>query len=170
MYPKHGFGRFSVHAVHTFLIILPSCNILVKLRNLLTCWDKALRSPSTGITRSTYSMASKFCGPTIVGLHNGPSCSLPTIFLTANGNANFLAATKQLYEWFSPSVCLSHLFTPQPKLGSRGIVVIRRAGGRGHFTVTALTGAALIRSRSNLVGTNLGAGPRTSSFLGDVAR
>ena len=66
------------------------------------------------------------------------------------------------------------IFTPQPKLGSRGIVVIRRAGGRAggrdHFTVTALTGAALIRSRSNLVGTNLGAGPRTSSFLGDVAR
>ena len=45
-----------------------------------------------------------------------------------------------------------------------------RAGGRDHFTVTALTGAALIRSRSNLVGTNLGAGPRTSSFLGDMAR
>ena len=61
-------------------------------------------------------------------------------------------------------------FTPQPKFGSRGIVVIRRAGGRDHSTVTALTGAALIRSRSNLVGTNLGAGPRTSSFLGDVAR
>ena len=26
----------------------------------------------------------------------------------------FLAATKQLYEWFSPPVCPSHFFTPQP--------------------------------------------------------
>ena len=65
----------------------------------------------------------------------------------------------------------NNFITPQPKLG---IVIIRRAGrragGRDHSTVTALTGAALIRSRSNLEGTNLGAGPRTSSFLGDVAR
>ena len=49
-------------------------------------------------------------------------------------NLTFLAATKQLYEWYfpsvRPSVCLLHLFTPQPKLGSKGIVVIRRAGGR----------------------------------------
>ena len=37
-------------------------------------------------------------------------------------------------------------------------------------TVTALTGAVLMGSRSNLVGTNLGAGSRTSSFMGDEAR
>ena len=31
-------------------------------------------------------------------------------------------------------------------------------------------GAVLTGSRSNLVGTNLGAGSQTSSFMGDVAR
>ena len=63
------------------------------------------------------------------------------------------------------------LFTPQPKLGSRGIVVACRAGGRAlPHTVTALPGAVLIGSRSNLVGTILGAGSRTSSFMGDMAR
>ena len=40
-------GCFHLRAIHTFLIILPSSNILVKLPNLLTCWDKALTSPST---------------------------------------------------------------------------------------------------------------------------
>ena len=66
-----------------------------------------------------------------------------------------------------------YIFYPSAQIGLEGYCrhpAGGRAGGRGHFTVTALTGAALIRSRSNLVGTNLGAGPRTSSFLGDVAR
>ena len=63
------------------------------------------------------------------------------------------------------------LFTPQPEWGSRGIVVACRAGGRAlPHTVTALLGAVLIGSRSNLVGSILGAGSRTSSFMGDVAR
>ena len=68
------------------------------------------------------------------------------------------------------AVDISKFFTPQPELGSRGIVVACRAGGRAlPHTVTALPGAVLIRTRSNLVGTNLGAGSRTSSFMGDVA-
>ena len=70
----------------------------------------------------------------------------------------------------TPCLRQKSIFTPQPKLGSRGIVVIRRAGGRYHSIVTALTGPVLIGSWSNLVGTNFGAGSRTSSFLGDVAR
>ena len=69
--------------------------------------------------------------------------------------------------------CLSGTFIwfcyPSAQIGLEGYCR-HPAGGRDHFTVTALTGAALIRSRSNLVGTNLGAGPRTSSFLGDMAR
>ena len=32
----------------------------------------------------------------------------------------------------------SYVFTPQPKLGSRGIVVIRRAGGRAGVTTAPL--------------------------------
>ena len=47
----------------------------------------------------------------------------------------------------------------------------RLPGGRAlPHTVTALPGAVLIGSRSNLVGMNLRAGSRTSSFMGDVAR
>ena len=54
--------------MHTFLIILPSSNILVKLPNLLTCGDKALTSP----TKHWYSTVPPIAWlPSFVGLHNG---------------------------------------------------------------------------------------------------
>ena len=59
-------GCFQVHVLYTFLIILPFSNILVKLQNL-TCRNKALRSPSTAITR--FHLQRGF--PSFVGLHNG---------------------------------------------------------------------------------------------------
>ena len=102
----------------------------------------------------------------------------PPMICQLNGCPHFFScdqAALQMVFSVCPSVCLSHLFTPQPKLGSRGIVVACRAGGLAGgralpHTVTALPGAVLIGSRSNLVGTNLGAGSRMSSFMGDVAR
>ena len=59
---------FHLRAMHTFLIILPSSNILVKLPNLLTCGDKALTSP----TKHWYSTVPPIAWlPSFVGLHNG---------------------------------------------------------------------------------------------------
>ena len=61
-------GCFHLRAMHTFLIILPSSNILVKLPNLLTCGDKALTSP----TKHWYSTVPPIAWlPSFVGLHNG---------------------------------------------------------------------------------------------------
>ena len=63
-------------------------------------------------------------------------------------------------------------FLPLSPNWARGVLSspAGRAGGRAlPHTVTALLGAVLIGSRSNLVGTILGAGSRMSSFMGDVA-
>ena len=60
-------------------------------------------------------------------------------------------------------------FLPLSPNWARG-VLSSPAGRALPHTVTALPGAVLIGSRSNLVGTNLGVGSRTSSFMGDVAR
>ena len=55
------------------------------------------------------------------------------------GLVAFLAATKQLYKWYFPSVCLSvrlsvcHTFLPLSPPGWRGIVVMVRAGGRADW-------------------------------------
>ena len=60
-------------------------------------------------------------------------------------------------------------FYPSAQIGLEGYCR-RLPGGRAlPHTVTALPGAVLIGSWSNLVGTILGAGSRTSSFMGDVA-
>ena len=63
-------------------------------------------------------------------------------------------------------------YNPSARIGLQGYCRRLPAGGRAlPHTVTALpSSAVLIGSLSNLVGTNLGAGSRTSSLLGDVAR
>ena len=69
-------GCFHMPAMHNFLIILPSTNILVKLQKLLTCWNKALRSPSTGITRFPLQLGFRV----VLAYTTGPSCSEATFF------------------------------------------------------------------------------------------
>ena len=78
-----------------------------------------------------------------------------------------------------PSIRLSVTpFYPSARIGLEGYcrrLPGGRAGGRAGgrvlpHTITALPGAILIGSRSNLVGTNVGAGSRTSLLMGDVAR
>ena len=60
-------------------------------------------------------------------------------------------------------------FYPSARIGLEGYCRRLPGGQALPHTVTALPGAVLIGSRSNLVGTILGAGSRTSSFMGDVA-
>ena len=69
-------GCFEVHVLHTFFIILPSSNILVKLQNLLTCRDKAMRSPSSAITR--FHLQRGF--QVLWAYTTGTSCRLATTF------------------------------------------------------------------------------------------
>ena len=67
---------------------------------------------------------------------------------------------------FSAIILFILTFYPSAQIGLEGYC--RRLPG-GRAGVTALPGAVLIGSQSNLVGTILGAGSRTSSFMGDVA-
>ena len=74
-----------------------------------------------------------------------------------------------------PSIRLSITpFYPSAGIGLEGYYRRLPGGRAGEWvlphTITALPGTVLIGSRSNLVGTNLGAGSRTSLLLGDVAR
>ena len=127
----------------------------------------------------TYNISHTLSGSKIVDHSDvvgaSPVCAVPT-------TSSFLAATKQLYKWYFPSVRLSvhpsvcpsvcHTFLPLSPNWARGVLSspAGRAGGRAlPHTVTALPGPVLIGSWSNLVGTNLGAGYRTSLFMGDVA-
>ena len=70
-----------------------------------------------------------------------------------------------------PSIRLSVTpFYPSARIGLEGYCR-RLPGGRVlPHTITALPGAILIGSWSNLVGTNVGAGSRTCLLMGDVAR
>ena len=66
-------------------------------------------------------------------------------------------------------ICVG-FFYPSAQIGLEGYCR-RLPGGRAlPHTVTTLPGAVLIGSWSNLVGTILGAGSRTNSFMGDLAR
>ena len=87
---------------------------------------------------------------------------------------NFSSATIEVWKWIrnfiphflplSPNWARGVLSSPAGRAG-------RWAGGRAlPHTVTTLPGAVLVGSWSNLVGTNLGAGSRTSSFVGDLVR
>ena len=99
-------------------------------------------------------------------------CRAPSVHLLTNCWSDWLQCWWVNSSWDSP--CLMILsrtnFYPSAPIGLEGYCC-RLPGGRAlPHTVTALPGAVLIGSRSNLVGTILGAGSRTSSFMGDVAR
>ena len=57
-----------------------------------------------------------------------------TTFNHAGGSLNLCKGQHQEY----PNNHVFSIFTPQPKLGSRGIVVIRRAGGRAGVATSPL--------------------------------
>ena len=100
-----------------------------------------------------------------------------SLMLLRRGALLFLAATKQLYKWYFPSVCLSHLFTPQPlrapgycrtPSGRAGGRTGGRAGGRAAgqtSPVNTLTSIIFHGSFSNLARTFIALRSRTSSIM-----
>ena len=93
---------FHLRAMHTFLFILPSSNIFLKLPNLLTCGDKALTSP----TKHWYSTFHIAWLPSFVGLHNGTKlrrgCSFSVNQFFHNGIWWFVTTTQRLIPIWNP--------------------------------------------------------------------
>ena len=100
--------------------------------------------------------------------------NIPTIFSTLSVAfpATVITCIKHIkhHVLHHPDAFYAIPFYPSARIGLEGYCC-RLPGGRAlPHTVTALPVAVLIWSWSNLVRTNLGAGSRTSSFMGDVAR
>ena len=71
--------------------------------------------------------------------------------------------------WYMKTIHIVIHFYPSARIGLEGYCRHLPGGRALPHTVTALPGAVLTGSQPNLVGTNLGAGSRTSSFMGDMA-
>ena len=72
-----------------------------------------------------------------------------------------------------PVAPLTNMIIPPLNEVERGVYwnqIVRLMSVCGYNPITALPGAILLRSRSNLTGTYLGSRSRTSLFVGDVAR